>query len=608
MTAPSTTKSYSQQRRGRRKPPSPNSILDRVALEKYLEEHPQLHLTSTTTATKSKYAQRIVKPQHIDALYQDLHRQHYPDLPTFVKNHYQNNQRVGIQLNNPGNVSIDKDLATSSHVTTTEKPLPLKNAITNRKNRNRLQLPRPFLDFLASPDCPFVTLTSKIQQETTSKDGTTTKLIIELHDGQWIESVLMRYQSVDGSRASLCISSQCGCAMGCTFCATGTMGLSGNLTCGEILEQIVHADHILARDWKRQQQQLQNEEEENDNPSSDTMSSTDVSKNFGFVRNVVFMGMGEPLDNYTNVVNACRALVDIKRWNLRHGRVTVSTVGIVSKIKQLTNEMPEISLALSLHAPTQELRCQIVPTAKYYPIQDLVDALDNHMMACLRQRMPLQKHQVIQYTKEQRIKESSRRRAMIEYVMLTGPTSSLECAHALGKLCQDRHLIVNLIPYNATNVKDALQCPSRQHMEEFRAIVASYGTFCTIRKTMGADIASACGQLITKEQTKDGQEPTTDKVMDIEDIVVRTTENGATNQTLARRQKGASSENQSSTVEENGRRRSSVSFAPEEDFASGKSLEDTLEALVRPLSIATAVAASCFIGVTALYLRQNKRS
>ena len=121
--------------------------------------------------------------------------------------------------------------------------------------------------------------------------------------------------------------------------------------------------------------------------------------------------MGEPLDNYNNVVAACRAMMDRKRWNLGYGRITVSTVGLVSQIRKLTKELPEVGLALSLHAPNQDARTAIVPTAVRYPIEDLIDALDGHMMAYLKKRTDND------FTQEERIKESSRRRAMIEYVM-----------------------------------------------------------------------------------------------------------------------------------------------------------------------------------------------
>jgi adenine C2-methylase RlmN of 23S rRNA A2503 and tRNA A37 len=306
------------------------------------------------------------------------------------------------------------------------------------------------------------------------------------------------------------------------FCATGTMGLSGHLTTGEILEQIVHANRILAKEWeelyykKNDQQTTQqhttgrhqsNNNRHNNNENRNPLLSTTTTSllpKIDLIRNVVFMGMGEPLDNYKHVVNACRALIDKKRWNLAHGRVTISTVGIINKMKKLTNELPEINLALSLHAPTQTLRTTIVPTAHRYPIQELINALDDHMMSYLQKRKQRTSRSVTAttstyttYTTEERMKESSRRRAMIEYVMLEGPTSTLEAAHQLGQLCAGKQLVVNLIPYNRTDVKDILYCPSYPHMEQFKQIVASYGTFCTIRKTMGADIDSACGQLVT---------------------------------------------------------------------------------------------------------------
>lgn len=341
---------YAGKVKGRRKAPSPKSILDKPQVLEALDD-----------------AGISVKPVHIDAFYQALHREHYPSLPEFVEIYYKNERNEGL-----------------------ESDKPLKNAISKRKNRNRLNLPKKFLHFLRDTT-DFVTVTSKIKEKHTSMDKSTTKLIVELHDGQVVESVLMRYDKKGDGRSSLCVSSQVGCAMGCTFCATGTMGLSGNLTTGEILEQLVHADGILGEEYQ---------------------ALADKSKKLDLVRNIVFMGMGEPLDNYNNVVDAARSMVDRKRWNLAHGRVTISTVGLISQIRKLTKELPEVSLALSLHAPNQDARTAIVPTASRYPIEKLVDALDEHMMAYLKKR-PGQTG----YTEEERIKESTRRRAMIEYVM-----------------------------------------------------------------------------------------------------------------------------------------------------------------------------------------------
>lgn len=228
MTVPRTS-------RRSRDPPFPNNaVLDRKALIRALDER-----------------NISLKSQHIDAFYQSLHRQHYPPLDKFVETYYLNESKQNLDA----------------------PTLPLKNKQSKKKNRNKNQLPKVLLDFLKEPDCGFVTMTSTVDDARTSADGTTTKLAIRLHDGHLVESVLMRYVTKGGSRASLCVSSQVGCAMGCTFCATGTMGIKGNLTTGEILEQIVHADRILA------------EESVNAKENSN-------AKNLDLVRNVVFMGMG----------------------------------------------------------------------------------------------------------------------------------------------------------------------------------------------------------------------------------------------------------------------------------------------------------------------------
>ena len=359
-----------------------------------------------------------------------------------------------------------------------------------------------------------------------------------------------------------------------TFCATGTMGLWGNLTTGEILEQIVHADRILAQEWR--------ERCENENWHANIRGNNIQDKlKLELVRNVVFMGQGEPLDNYTNVVEACRALIDCKRWNLAHGKVTVSTVGIISKIRKLTQELPEVSLALSLHAPNQAMRSAIVPTAKHYPIDDLIDALDGHMKAYLEKRTPPR----TTVPGGLRVAESSRRRAMIEYVMLEGDTSSLECAHELGKLCENRTLLVNLIPYNPTDVRDKLRCPSEQQMNEFRRIVSSYGTACTIRRTMGADIDSACGQLVTLKQQKDQKEKAV--VRDIEDIASK-------------------DKSKSTQVSQPKQLRKSLSKEAEESGETTTS-ETDLDRWVRALAVATTLAASCFVVSSYMFLKQRRR-
>jgi hypothetical protein len=251
---------YQGKVKGRRQAPYPNSILDRKAFTEALEE-----------------AGISVKRIHIDNLYQALHREHYPPLPQFVETYYTNELKEYVRKNG-NHASADDEKSDKENEQTNEIIVmkPLKNAVTSRKNRNKAQLPKILLDYLATtPD--FVTSTSRVKERLTSSDKSTTKLIVELYDGFVVESVLMRYDQKGAGRASLCVSSQCGCAMGCTFCATGTMGLSGNLTTGEILEQLIHADHILAEEFMHRGPEMKD-------------------KKINMVRNVVFMGMGEPLD------------------------------------------------------------------------------------------------------------------------------------------------------------------------------------------------------------------------------------------------------------------------------------------------------------------------
>jgi adenine C2-methylase RlmN of 23S rRNA A2503 and tRNA A37 len=280
--------------------------------------------------------------------------------------------------------------------------------------------------------------------------------------------------------------------------------------------------------------------------------------------------MGEPLNNYENVIEACRGMIDRRRWNLSHNRVTVSTVGVTPKMRKLTKELPEVNLALSLHAPNQEARIAIVPTAKMYPIQDMIDALDEHMMALEKSR-----NGKSAFGPEARKSASKKKRAMIEYVMLEGDSSSIECAHQLGELCKNRHLVVNLIPYNQTDVKDKLRCPSEKHMKEFQKIVTSYGSFCFIRRTMGADIAGACGQLVvTKENS--AEQP-----IDIEDGPFKSKVTKQIPKVKVSRNSKIKKSSDNQTPETN------ISEDIEES-------ENSIEKWIRPLAIATAIAASCF--------------
>ena len=296
--------------------------------------------------------------------------------------------------------------------------------------------------------------------------------------------------------------------------------------------------------------------------------------------------------------------------DIAHSRVTVSTVGIVDKIRKLTEDLPEVNLAVSLHAPNQSMRTSIVPSAKRYPIEELIDALDNHMMTFVsKQRQhrtspsnenPQNGECIVQetkdaYTVEERTKESTRRRAMVEYVMLEGPTSSIEAAHQLGKLCEGRQLVVNLIPYNQTDVKDQIRCPSEDHMQEFRNIVASYGAFCTIRRTMGADIDSACGQLVTLENKRKIRRST-----DIEDVGT----------SLQAKELSTSHNDTSFPITTGTRSSNGGNSKASSQVADGHTPFDfttDLEPWINVLTMATTVSAVCFVATTTCLYLQRRR-
>lgn len=265
-------------------------------------------------------------------------------------------------------------------------------------------------------------------------------------------------------------------------------------------------------------------------------------------------------------------------------------------MRALTRDLPEVNLALSLHAPNQEMREKIVPAARGTPIESLIEALDGHMMALsARKRMALDNPQgsdgdgggsinVDEFNQEERQSASKKKRAMIEYVMLEGDTSTMEAAHQLGRLCEGRHLVVNLIPYNKTDVADVLSCPSEGHMQEFRRVVSSYGSFCTIRRTMGADIAGACGQLVV-EREKKGKH---NGVVDIEDGPFGDGKNAAGR---GRRPVAAVISRRGKTDEVEGKNDVDVGGDP----------------WVQRLAMATAIAATCFVASSTLLLLQRRK-
>lgn len=268
-----------------------------------------------------------------------------------------------------------------------------------------------------------------------SKDGTI-KAAISLRGGKIIEAVLMRFRD---ERNTVCVSSQTGCPMGCLFCATGKLGAGRNLTVGEILDQAL----FFARYLKN---------------------------NFGVdekISNIVFMGMGEPFLNYDNVMAAIRILNDPKGFALGIRHISISTCGIIEGINRFTQEDTQVNLAISLHAPNNELRDKLVPVNKSNPIEKILEAADNYIL-------------------------KTNRKVMFEYLMLKGVNDSEALAGELTSIMRKPLYMMNLISYNPTGDFDS---SSKETVDKFSQILKSGGVGVTVRHSFGQDIKAACGQL-----------------------------------------------------------------------------------------------------------------
>jgi 23S rRNA (adenine2503-C2)-methyltransferase len=301
-------------------------------------------------------------------------------------------------------------------------------------------LPAPLREWLAE-NVPFSSLA--LREERTASDGTV-KALFATADGRPLEAVLMRYRD---RRRSICVSSQSGCPLTCTFCATGQMKFGRNLTASEIVDQALHF------------------------------------RRMGPVDHCVFMGMGEPMLNLDNVLAACERLPDI---GIAHRRTAISTVGWIPGIERLTTcEMP-LRLALSLHAADETLRSELMPVNERYPLADVIDAC-------------------------RAFYERKRRRVFVEYVMLAGVNDRYEQAVALAKLLspthpkprgaggpgqQPRMFKVNLIPFNPTD--SGYEASSRDSIAAFKGALEARGIQATVRLTRGRDIDAACGQLAAR--------------------------------------------------------------------------------------------------------------
>ena len=276
----------------------------------------------------------------------------------------------------------------------------------------------------------FAFLTSTVANRAESTDGTV-KLLLDLHDGEQAETVLIP----SPRRATACLSAQVGCAMGCAFCASGLDGLRRNLSAGEIVEQILHLRQATDRK----------------------------------VTNVVFMGMGEPLANYEATVAAVRAVVDPKRFGISARRVTISTIGLPKQIRRLAREDLAVTLAISLHAPTDALRKQIVPHAARHSIGQILAAAAEFFQA-------------------------RKREVTLEYILLGGVNDHLTQADALARLAKRLRCNVNLISYNP--VESLPFAPSaKSDADAFVKRLREKHVSATLRRSRGADIAAACGQL-----------------------------------------------------------------------------------------------------------------
>ena len=274
-----------------------------------------------------------------------------------------------------------------------------------------------------------------IKIEKKQEDDLTVKYLFRLSDGEAIEAVVMMHDY----GTSICVSSQVGCNMGCRFCESGRLKKVRNLETYEMVEQILLAEKDLG---KR-------------------------------ISSVVIMGIGEPLDNYDNVINFIKIINDAKGIAIGARHITLSTCGLVPKIYELSQLPIQINLAISFHAPTDELRSKLMPVNKVYSIDALIKAIRDYLQV-------------------------TSRRVTIEYVMLNNVNDSIECARKLADLFRGMNIYVNLIPYNETNHFEFSRS-SKENIKKFYDTLKKEGINVTVRREFGGNIDAACGQLRGRE-------------------------------------------------------------------------------------------------------------
>lgn len=289
-------------------------------------------------------------------------------------------------------------------------------------------------------NCPIFELEE--EKRLISKDQKTIKVLFKLRDGSKIESVLMKHK--DG-RKTVCVSTQVGCSIGCKFCATGQRGFKRNLSVSEIIDQVLFFARLLKKSNEK-------------------------------VTNIVFMGVGEPFLNYDNVLMAIKILNDKDGFNLGARHISISTAGIIEGIKKLTKEPVQINLAISLHAPTNELRTQLMPINRVYPIERILAAVDNYI-------------------------KKTKRRVMFEYLMIDGVNDSEQQAEELSQLFKKTFkkpiYFVNLISFNPIGHSKFKPSPGWK-IKKFQEILEKAGIPVTQRYRFGREIKAACGQLVGK--------------------------------------------------------------------------------------------------------------
>jgi len=284
-----------------------------------------------------------------------------------------------------------------------------------------------------------------VDTEKTSKNWQTTKILFKTKTWEFIESVIMRHLTW---RITLCVSCQAWCPMACSFCATWKLWLLKNLEYSEIVEQIYYTSKLLNNEWNK-------------------------------LRNIVYMWMWEPMLNYDNVADTINFAINQKKMDLARRRITVSTCWIVPWIKRFTEDFPQSGLAISLHAPNDEIRKSIMPVDHTYPLSTLMESLENHV-------------------------DKTNKRIFYEYIMINWVNDNIKLAHELWKLLEWKLAHVNFIPYNdgeGTN-SDWFRATPRFLIEKFQSILKHYWVISTIRMTMWDDIDAACGQLANKKVEK----------------------------------------------------------------------------------------------------------